>query len=82
MKYLTITQCLRDHSGPYSSRIILEHIVQACFYPDSRQDRVNFCSSQKGHSQNPEVFLYHLISFPKAGVKGVSSEEKRLLPVK
>lgn len=49
-------------------------------YPGSNLDKVNFCSGQEVHGQDPEVILYNLISLPGAG-KGVSCGEKWFLLV-
>lgn len=49
-------------------------------YPGSKQGKVNFCSSQEVHGQDPEVILHNLISLLGRG-KGVSCEEKLFLVV-
>lgn len=45
-------------------------LIPVC--PGSGKDRINCCSTQEGHRQDPEVILYHLTWFPGAG-EGVPS---------
>lgn len=58
----------------------VEHLRLLGLYPGSKQDKVNFCSSQEVHRQDLEVILYNLISLLGQG-KRVSCGKKWFLLV-
>lgn len=50
-------------------------MLEKTLKPGSGQDRVDFCSSQEGHGQDPGVILCHLRSFFK-NEEGISSWQR------